>query len=171
MAMTEIDDSPEMSECPKCHALQEDWDGFGVLYCPNCKFCTHSCINGGVCGLCGMVESEAGLMSNTNPKPCEILLRFVMPIETGRPYFRNLEETLEKVRQDYFADCTDTDSEVNGPAYCHECWHVTQQEEDDAAFKSAFDNDNWNVMVQLDNLTQEALGNRSYLAFCKRGWP
>jgi len=55
-------------------------------------------------------------MSNTTPRNCEILLRFVMPVETARPYFRNLEETMEKIRQDYFADCTDTDFEIGEPS-------------------------------------------------------
>jgi hypothetical protein len=43
--------------CPKCHALQEDRDGFGVLHCAACGYCSHPSRTGGVCGLCGHVEA------------------------------------------------------------------------------------------------------------------
>lgn len=39
-------------ECPKCHAKYSDHDGFGVIYCPKCKYCTHASITGEVCGFC-----------------------------------------------------------------------------------------------------------------------
>jgi hypothetical protein len=41
------------STCPKCHAEQEDRDGFGVLHCQACGFCSHASVDGGICGLCG----------------------------------------------------------------------------------------------------------------------
>ena len=54
------DDEALMMSCPKCGAEQEDCDGFGVLYCQNCKYCTHSSQDGDgkgnwECGLCGRV--------------------------------------------------------------------------------------------------------------------
>ena len=50
-------------ECPRCGAEQEDFDGFGVLYCESCKYCTHPSSDGDgkgnmVCGICGHVEPE-----------------------------------------------------------------------------------------------------------------
>ena len=39
--------------CPECGAEQEDLDGFGVLFCPACGFCTHVSVSGFICGLCG----------------------------------------------------------------------------------------------------------------------
>lgn len=38
--------------CPKCGAEQEDLDGFGVLFCPACRYCTHASVTGNVCGFC-----------------------------------------------------------------------------------------------------------------------
>lgn len=39
--------------CPECGESQEDLDGFGVLHCPKCGYCTHASVTGSVCGLCG----------------------------------------------------------------------------------------------------------------------
>ncbi len=44
--------------CPKCGAEQEDHDGFGVLRCEKCGYCTHASIDGGKCGLCGERPAE-----------------------------------------------------------------------------------------------------------------
>lgn len=49
------DSGPVLVSCPKCSALQEDFDGFGVLYCEKCGYCTHASIDGNVCGLCKKV--------------------------------------------------------------------------------------------------------------------
>ena len=38
--------------CPKCNAEYNDFDGFGVLYCPKCRFCTHASVTGGICSFC-----------------------------------------------------------------------------------------------------------------------
>lgn len=46
------DDMPK-AVCPKCGAEQNDFDGFGIVYCPACKFCTHPSRDGDVCGICG----------------------------------------------------------------------------------------------------------------------
>lgn len=35
-----------MVECPKCHAEQEDFDGFGFIYCQRCQHCTHPSAEG-----------------------------------------------------------------------------------------------------------------------------
>jgi ribosomal protein L37AE/L43A len=52
--------APIFIECPMCGAEQEDHDGFGVLFCPACKYCTHPSSDGDgngnwVCGICGLV--------------------------------------------------------------------------------------------------------------------
>ena len=39
--------------CPKCGAEQDDFDGFGFIYCPECEYCTHPNSIDGVCGICG----------------------------------------------------------------------------------------------------------------------
>jgi hypothetical protein len=39
--------------CPKCDDEQPDMDGFGVLHCEHCGFCTHASITNGKCDLCG----------------------------------------------------------------------------------------------------------------------
>lgn len=41
--------------CPKCHAVQEDHDGLGVLYCEACGYCTHASASGEpmTCDFCG----------------------------------------------------------------------------------------------------------------------
>lgn len=39
--------------CTKCHAEQPDLDGFGFMYCPECKLCTHSSRTDGKCDFCG----------------------------------------------------------------------------------------------------------------------
>jgi ribosomal protein S27E len=46
-------DDHTMVECPDCGDEQADYDGFGVLHCFKCGFCTHAAITGGVCDLCG----------------------------------------------------------------------------------------------------------------------
>jgi hypothetical protein len=43
--------------CPGCGASWPDLDGLGFVACPNCGLCTHPSRTGGVCGLCGDVES------------------------------------------------------------------------------------------------------------------
>lgn len=40
-------------DCPQCGAAHEDHDGFGVLYCSACGYCTHATRNGDVCAFCG----------------------------------------------------------------------------------------------------------------------
>lgn len=51
-AVTIPDDVPT-AECPKCGWMQEDHDGFGVLHCFKCGYCTHAAVDGNVCSLCG----------------------------------------------------------------------------------------------------------------------
>jgi hypothetical protein len=58
------DDDVIMMECAKCGALQEDFDGFGVLDCAERKFCRHPSRHGDgkggmVRGICGDVESDS----------------------------------------------------------------------------------------------------------------
>lgn len=52
----DVDDETQvviLVACPECGEAQEDLDGFGVLHCPKCGYCTHASVTGGVCGLCG----------------------------------------------------------------------------------------------------------------------
>ena len=46
--------------CPACGAEQADADGFGVLHCPTCGYCTHPSITGDRCGLCGRHVPDGG---------------------------------------------------------------------------------------------------------------
>lgn len=32
-----MNDEPNLIECPKCSELQEDFDGFGMLFCYACQ--------------------------------------------------------------------------------------------------------------------------------------
>lgn len=48
-----VDDEAIMIACPRCAAEQEDFDGFGVVHCEACGYCTHPSATGGVCGICG----------------------------------------------------------------------------------------------------------------------
>ncbi len=55
--------------CPKCGAEQQDLDGFGVLYCPACRYCQHpsgTLIRGGgwVCNLCGHARDLTKLVND-----------------------------------------------------------------------------------------------------------
>jgi hypothetical protein len=49
------DEGYPINECPKCGEQQQDFDGFGVLFCHGCGHCEHPSIAGDVCGLCGKV--------------------------------------------------------------------------------------------------------------------
>lgn len=44
--------------CPQCGAGGVDVDGFGFVACSACGRCTHPSRTGGVCGICGDVETE-----------------------------------------------------------------------------------------------------------------
>jgi hypothetical protein len=55
------DDATPIVVCPQCGAEQEDFDGFGVLHCNACGFCTHASEHADstgryTCGLCGRVS-------------------------------------------------------------------------------------------------------------------
>lgn len=47
-----FDDIPKQP-CPNCHAMIEDFDGFGVLAHEECGYCSHPSRTDGVCGICG----------------------------------------------------------------------------------------------------------------------
>ena len=53
------------SLCPSCGEVQEDLDGFGVLKCEHCDYCSHASINGNVCGLCEQVVCPMCDVSHT----------------------------------------------------------------------------------------------------------
>jgi len=44
------------SVCPQCGVEQEDFDGFGMLYCPACGYCKHASRTEGKCDSCGSVD-------------------------------------------------------------------------------------------------------------------
>jgi len=48
------DDERIMEKCPVCSAEQEDFDGFGVVHCPDCGYCIHPNSQDGICGICGI---------------------------------------------------------------------------------------------------------------------
>jgi hypothetical protein len=50
-----------IAECPRCRAELLDFDGFDVVYHPDCGFCRHLSMDGDgkgnmVCGFCGAVN-------------------------------------------------------------------------------------------------------------------
>lgn len=51
-----MSDLPE-AICPRCGHREDDYDGFGMLACDECGWCSHPDRYGGVCGICGDVEA------------------------------------------------------------------------------------------------------------------
>jgi hypothetical protein len=47
------EEEPEQMACPSCGTVQPDLDGFGVLYCPACRFCQHASRSNDICDFCG----------------------------------------------------------------------------------------------------------------------
>lgn len=72
---------PVIVLCPKCGAEHKDYDGFGVLYCEACHWCSHPDRYGGVCQICGHHDgtpcpsdwdsASPARASATNPEPKE----------------------------------------------------------------------------------------------------
>lgn len=64
-----IDETPQ-TQCPKCRKWQDDYDGFGVLKCEHCDYCSHpsSTLRYGIwqCGLCGQPSTVLA------PRPDEV---------------------------------------------------------------------------------------------------
>lgn len=61
------DDYPTYT-CPRCDRVRVDMDGFGLLACPDCGYCTHTSSSSDasgnmVCDLCGQVVGKV-----TRPK-------------------------------------------------------------------------------------------------------
>jgi hypothetical protein len=52
ISVEDSDDLPSR-ECPQCHDVQPDLDGFGTLHCVACGYCKHASVTDGVCGFCG----------------------------------------------------------------------------------------------------------------------
>ena len=44
-------------QCPGCGIVANDYDGIGFVACTSCGLCTHPSRDGGVCGICGDVET------------------------------------------------------------------------------------------------------------------
>jgi len=62
IATSNPDDEVRIS-CPKCGAEQLDLDGFGLVACPECGFCTHPSADSDahgrmVCGICKKVVGQ-----------------------------------------------------------------------------------------------------------------
>jgi len=57
------DEMPEVA-CPKCGELQQDFDGFGVVFCESCGYCVHPSWSFNesrkrfACEVCGKLEDE-----------------------------------------------------------------------------------------------------------------
>jgi hypothetical protein len=45
-------DEVPQTQCPRCGNWQDDFDGFGVLYCQSCHYCAHPSVTDGQCDLC-----------------------------------------------------------------------------------------------------------------------
>lgn len=56
MSEGNLSEDPVIVACPKCNAEQEDCDGFGVVFCERCGYCTHSSITGDECDFCGAID-------------------------------------------------------------------------------------------------------------------
>jgi hypothetical protein len=58
-----VTETPKMA-CPKCGALQDDFDGLSFSCCPACGYCAHvnSTVENGieVCGVCGKEIKRGG---------------------------------------------------------------------------------------------------------------
>lgn len=50
--LLQLPDGINIIACPQCGAEQEDHDGFGVVYCEACGYCTHPSLTGNICDLC-----------------------------------------------------------------------------------------------------------------------
>jgi ribosomal protein L37AE/L43A len=66
-SLIESGDYP-MTGCPRCGRLTVDMDGFGVLHCIACGYCTHASQSGDEAGLfrcdfCGKVFAPPSLSS------------------------------------------------------------------------------------------------------------
>ena len=53
-------DPETLSVCPKCEALVEDLDGFGVLFHDGCGYCSHPDVYDGACRACGAALNGDG---------------------------------------------------------------------------------------------------------------
>lgn len=67
------DDVPTV-RCPRCGIEQDNQDGFGVLHCANCGYCTHPSSANGVCDLCAERIWEP--IDTCPPAPTRVLLWF-----------------------------------------------------------------------------------------------
>ena len=61
-----IDNGQDLIPCHRCGKEYPDFDGFGVLHCKACGYCTHASITGGVCEFCGKTCNPASPNANTN---------------------------------------------------------------------------------------------------------
>ncbi len=43
---------PPTMACPKCGAVEPDYDGLGVLYCEKCGHCEHASLTERRCDFC-----------------------------------------------------------------------------------------------------------------------
>lgn len=56
------DDAYPRVECPKCFVVRPDYDGFGLMYCDACQWCTHAAWTGTgdtmTCEFCGITQKS-----------------------------------------------------------------------------------------------------------------
>ena len=60
--MADAADEVPQTQCPKCGAWVDDYDGFGVLAHSECGYCCHPSASGSplTCGICGAVIDTEG---------------------------------------------------------------------------------------------------------------
>lgn len=68
------------ADCPRCGFTHEDMDGFGVLACSECGYCSHPDITGGICVICGAerrYEDARCVKTGLHPVSCMECLQCV----------------------------------------------------------------------------------------------
>lgn len=60
-----MEDEIVIIECPRCGAEQEDFDGFGVVHCEDCGYCTHPAATDNICEICGEDITPRGFWTVT----------------------------------------------------------------------------------------------------------
>jgi hypothetical protein len=116
------DDMPTMT-CPQCKTEYTDYDGFGVLACAACGYCTHASRDGEICTLCGDRRGSV-VGAGTAPAPLQIerLGRFLLT-EIGTELLGKdavVDAAIRLLRAAYVGRVTITRLELTGPPFLPE---------------------------------------------------